>query len=110
MNVIAYVRVSTDGQVGEDKFGLERQEEIIKDYVSYTLEIAEFESASRIWTGALTVQEVAESAMAQHPTSNPLLTQYSNAGMMVVTSDSANPPLVDVTNMTFKQTLETVIH
>lgn len=32
MNVIAYVRVSTDGQVGEDKFGLERQEEIIKDY------------------------------------------------------------------------------
>ena len=28
MNVIAYIRVSTDGQVGEDKFGLERQEEI----------------------------------------------------------------------------------
>ena len=32
MNVIAYIRVSTDGQVGEDKFGLERQEEIISDY------------------------------------------------------------------------------
>lgn len=32
MNVIAYVRVSTDGQVGEDKFGLERQEQIITDY------------------------------------------------------------------------------
>ena len=32
MNVIAYIRVSTDGQVGEDKFGLERQEEIIKEY------------------------------------------------------------------------------
>lgn len=31
-NVIAYIRVSTDGQCGEDKFGLERQEEIIKDY------------------------------------------------------------------------------
>ena len=32
MNVIAYIRVSTDGQCGEDKFGLERQEEIIKEY------------------------------------------------------------------------------
>lgn len=32
MNVIAYIRVSTDGQCGDDKFGLERQEEIIKDY------------------------------------------------------------------------------
>lgn len=32
MNVIAYIRVSTDGQVGEDKFGLERQEEIITEY------------------------------------------------------------------------------
>lgn len=32
MNVIAYIRVSTDGQCGEDKFGLERQEEIINDY------------------------------------------------------------------------------
>lgn len=31
-NVIAYIRVSTDGQCGEDKFGLERQEEIIRDY------------------------------------------------------------------------------
>ena len=32
MNVIAYIRVSTDGQVGEDKFGLDRQVEIIEDY------------------------------------------------------------------------------
>lgn len=32
MNVIAYIRVSTDGQCGDDKFGLERQEEIIKEY------------------------------------------------------------------------------
>lgn len=32
MNVIAYIRVSTDGQVGEDKYGLEQQETIIKEY------------------------------------------------------------------------------
>lgn len=32
MNVIAYIRVSTDGQVGEDKYGLERQEEVIREY------------------------------------------------------------------------------
>lgn len=31
-NVIAYTRVSTDGQVGEDKFGLEAQREQIKEY------------------------------------------------------------------------------
>lgn len=30
--VAAYVRVSTDGQVGEDKFGLEVQEQTIKEY------------------------------------------------------------------------------
>ena len=32
MNVIGYIRVSTDGQCGEDKFGLEVQEEKIKEY------------------------------------------------------------------------------
>ena len=32
MNVIAYIRVSTDGQCGDDKFGLERQQEIITEY------------------------------------------------------------------------------
>ena len=31
-NVIAYKRVSTDGQTGDDKFGLNVQEEIIRDY------------------------------------------------------------------------------
>lgn len=31
-NVVAYIRVSTDGQVGEDKFGLEAQREQIIDY------------------------------------------------------------------------------
>lgn len=30
--VAAYIRVSTDGQVGEDKFGLEAQREIIEEY------------------------------------------------------------------------------
>lgn len=33
-NVVAYIRVSTDGQVGEDKFGLEVQEQMIKEYVA----------------------------------------------------------------------------
>lgn len=32
MNVVAYTRVSTDGQVGEDKFGLESQRKMILDY------------------------------------------------------------------------------
>lgn len=32
MKVLAYVRVSTDGQVGEDKFGLEAQRSQIIDY------------------------------------------------------------------------------
>ena len=32
MNVIGYIRVSTDGQIGEDKFGLEVQEQQIRDY------------------------------------------------------------------------------
>lgn len=32
MNVIGYIRVSTDGQCGEDKFGLEVQEAKIKAY------------------------------------------------------------------------------
>lgn len=31
-NVVAYCRVSTDGQVGEDKFGIEAQKEQIMDY------------------------------------------------------------------------------
>lgn len=31
-NVVAYTRVSTDGQVGEDKFGLEAQRQQIEDY------------------------------------------------------------------------------
>lgn len=31
-NVIGYIRVSTDGQVGEDKFGLEAQREQIEEY------------------------------------------------------------------------------
>ena len=31
-NVVAYIRVSTDGQVGEDKFGLEAQRQQILDY------------------------------------------------------------------------------
>ena len=31
MNVIGYIRVSTEGQCGEDKFGLEVQEQQIKD-------------------------------------------------------------------------------
>ena len=30
--VAAYIRVSTDGQVGEDKFGLETQKGIITEY------------------------------------------------------------------------------
>ena len=33
-NVIAYIRVSTDKQAKEDKFGLEAQEEQIKEYVA----------------------------------------------------------------------------
>ena len=32
MNVAAYVRVSTDGQIGEDKFGLDAQREQIIEY------------------------------------------------------------------------------
>lgn len=32
MNVAAYVRVSTEGQVGEEKYGLESQERDIKEY------------------------------------------------------------------------------
>lgn len=32
MNVAAYIRVSTDGQTGDDKFGLEAQREQIKAY------------------------------------------------------------------------------
>ena len=32
MNVVAYIRVSTDGQVGEDKYGLEVQRQQIEDY------------------------------------------------------------------------------
>ena len=32
MKVIGYIRVSTDGQCGDDKFGLEVQEKNIKDY------------------------------------------------------------------------------
>lgn len=31
-NVVAYIRVSTDGQIGEDKFGLDVQREQIIDY------------------------------------------------------------------------------
>ena len=31
-NVIAYVRVSTDAQAMDDKFGIESQKEIIADY------------------------------------------------------------------------------
>lgn len=31
-NVVAYCRVSTDGQVGEDKFGIESQKQQIMDY------------------------------------------------------------------------------
>jgi len=31
-NVVAYIRVSTDGQVGEDKFGLDAQKEQIVEY------------------------------------------------------------------------------
>ena len=31
-NVVAYIRVSTDGQVGEDKFGLDAQREQITEY------------------------------------------------------------------------------
>lgn len=34
MNVIGYIRVSTDGQCGDDKFGLEVQEQQIKDYAA----------------------------------------------------------------------------
>lgn len=34
MNVIGYIRVSTDGQCGEDKFGLEVQETQIRDYAA----------------------------------------------------------------------------
>jgi site-specific DNA recombinase len=33
-NVVAYIRVSTDGQCGEDKFGLEVQREQITEYCS----------------------------------------------------------------------------
>lgn len=32
MNVIAYIRVSTDGQVGDDKFGLDVQKQTIQEY------------------------------------------------------------------------------
>lgn len=32
MNVIAYVRVSTDGQTGDDKYGLDAQKEQIQEY------------------------------------------------------------------------------
>ncbi len=31
-NVVAYIRVSTDGQLGDDKFGLEAQREQIIEY------------------------------------------------------------------------------
>ena len=31
-NVVAYVRVSTDGQVGDDKFGIDNQKAIIQSY------------------------------------------------------------------------------
>lgn len=31
-NVVAYVRVSTDGQVGEDKFGIDSQKKMIMEY------------------------------------------------------------------------------
>lgn len=42
-NVIGYVRVSTDGQVGENKFGIAEQEDLIKDYCKeHDLEIVEW--------------------------------------------------------------------
>jgi len=31
-NVVAYCRVSTDGQTGEDKFGIESQKQQIMEY------------------------------------------------------------------------------
>lgn len=34
INVIGYIRVSTEGQVGEDKFGLEVQKQQIEEYAS----------------------------------------------------------------------------
>lgn len=34
MNVVSYIRVSTDGQCGDDKFGLEVQRDAIQEYCS----------------------------------------------------------------------------
>jgi len=34
-NVVAYIRVSTDNQAGEDKFGIDSQKEIVMNYCSY---------------------------------------------------------------------------
>ena len=31
-NVVAYIRVSTDNQAGEDKFGIDSQKEIVMNY------------------------------------------------------------------------------
>ena len=42
-NVVAYIRVSTDGQVGEDKFGMDSQKSIIMDYCSkHDMQISEW--------------------------------------------------------------------
>ena len=42
-NVVAYCRVSTDGQVGEDKFGIIEQKNIVMDYcASHDMQISEW--------------------------------------------------------------------
>lgn len=45
MKAAAYLRVSTDGQVGEDRFGISAQREALQDYASHNgFEIAEWHS------------------------------------------------------------------
>lgn len=42
-NVVAYIRVSTDGQVGEDRFGIDSQKNIIMEYCSkHDMQISEW--------------------------------------------------------------------
>lgn len=77
--VVAYLRVSTDAQAGEDKFGLETQREMIQDYCKAHNMVIDREVADEGQSGAKRREKFEQIIQTEH---NPPI-----AGVVIAKSD-----------------------
>ena len=98
-----------EGKKYADETIKEQTTEIMLEYGSIVTGWETTEELGQCYSKIVTVLEVGRQAMAGNAPSDPLLTVYTDQGMMSVSQEYGNFLLSDATNMTYRHTLETIL-